>query len=391
MNSSVVAVCDIPEGACSLPGVGDIDIKKLLEKSTTKSYFHVELHDGYLSVIENQIAQNWANYIAIAKNCHEQNVELTKSPTGLILRMTRSVKASEELYVWIGVDLISKLEFPFLTPMNIKGNQAYHCHKCGKIFQNPNPLKVHLSFQCKTSKPEFSEHHNSFRVINCISDNGFKRTFEKSVKPLEISKSYGISNFKVSDSNNSPLPLLLYPNAYPTVSGIPPYFGKSDSRTLQVLNSVTVPEHTNSLRNDVAFEFRLSQEPTRSLAPSSANMWLNPSSNYFTSSSGHVCSYCGKVYSRKYGLKIHVRTHTGYKPLKCKYCFRPFSDPSNLNKHVRLHSESDTPYRCTICGKVLVRRRDLQRHIKSRHPDESLDHIKKQTDLHSDDKTLEKL
>ncbi|GIY12591.1 hypothetical protein CEXT_89871 [Caerostris extrusa] len=139
--------------------------------------------------------------------------------------MTRSVKASEELYVWIGVDLISKLEFPFLTPMNIKGNQAYH-----------------------------------------------------------------------------------------------------------------LPEHTSSLRNDVAFEFRLSQEPTRSLAPSSANMWLNPSSNYFTSSSGHVCSYCGKVYSRKYGLKIHVRTHTGYKPLKCKYCFRPFSDPSNLNKHVRLHS-----------------------------------------------------
>ena len=25
-----------------------------------------------------------------------------------------------------------------------------------------------------------------------------------------------------------------------------------------------------------------------------------------------------QVYSRKYGLKIHLRTHTGYKPLKCK-------------------------------------------------------------------------
>nr|XP_002740058.1 PREDICTED: zinc finger protein 347-like [Saccoglossus kowalevskii] len=86
---------------------------------------------------------------------------------------------------------------------------------------------------------------------------------------------------------------------------------------------------------------------------------------------GHLCIYCGKLYSRKYGLKIHLRTHTGYKPLKCKVCLRPFGDPSNLNKHIRLHAEGDTPYRCEYCGKVLVRRRDLDRHVKSRHPNEA--------------------
>ncbi|XP_030747933.1 zinc finger protein 177-like [Sitophilus oryzae] len=82
---------------------------------------------------------------------------------------------------------------------------------------------------------------------------------------------------------------------------------------------------------------------------------------------GHICLYCGKCYSRKYGLKIHIRTHTGYKPLKCKFCDRPFGDPSNLNKHVRLHAEGYTPYKCELCGKILVRRRDLERHLKSRH------------------------
>lgn len=53
----------------------------------------------------------------------------------------------------------------------------------------------------------------------------------------------------------------------------------------------------------------------------------------------HTCMFCGKLYTRKYGLKIHVRTHTGHKPLKCIHCSRAFSDPSNLNKHMRLHQQ----------------------------------------------------
>ena len=88
----------------------------------------------------------------------------------------------------------------------------------------------------------------------------------------------------------------------------------------------------------------------------------------FSTKRGHLCVYCGKFYSRKYGLKIHLRTHTGYKPLKCKICSRAFGDPSNLNKHIRLHDGGSTPYRCHHCGKLLVRRRDLVRHLKSRHP-----------------------
>ena len=85
----------------------------------------------------------------------------------------------------------------------------------------------------------------------------------------------------------------------------------------------------------------------------------------------HLCVYCGKLYSRKYGLKIHLRTHTGYKPLRCRVCARPFGDPSNLNKHERLHAaDASASYRCSHCGKTLARRRDWERHMQSRHPTE---------------------
>ncbi|XP_071043730.1 zinc finger protein ZFMSA12A [Parasteatoda tepidariorum] len=323
MSTSVLAVYDIPEGTCSLPGVGNINMIRLLEKSTNTTFYHVEVRNGYLSILEKEAGQNWACFVDIARNCYEQNVELIKSHGVLVLRTTRLIKSSEELFVWIGSDLLSELEYPFLKPFNIKGNQDYFCHKCGKKFENPNPLKVHLSLECVSllqTKP---------RNVH--------------IEPLSNS----LRNFTMKDRQFS-----VYPEC--TVS------------TQTIYNSSFRPK--TKISSNI-FPPKLSPG---CYSASSSNSWIdNPLKSDFQSQ-GHVCPFCGKVYSRKYGLKIHVRTHTGYKPLKCKFCFRPFSDPSNLNKHVRLHSDSDTPYRCPICGKVLVRRRDLQRHMKSRHQTDSL-------------------
>ncbi len=169
-------------------------------------------------------------------------------------------------------------------------------------------------------------------------------------------------------------PLPVQPGMMPTL----PYFMHKTSPSPQGSNHTESPQPDNMIR-----PFPTSQSPD--IPPSQLPYFpmpsdkegepldLLPRSLYMTKSGrkGHLCIYCGKFYSRKYGLKIHLRTHTGYKPLKCKVCLRPFGDPSNLNKHIRLHAEGDTPYRCNYCGKVLVRRRDLERHVKSRHPNEA--------------------
>ncbi|XP_054014691.1 zinc finger protein 420-like [Hylaeus anthracinus] len=319
---------------------------------------------------------------------------------GVILKTVRCISPGEPLLMWFTEDILAMLNMPFLTPSNIQGQNRYMCHLCNNLFEYPNPLKIHLALKCNrldanhlwsTLAKEFNVSSRSKLSFNLFPQSTFR--FELSRSP-QTSPNSRISPILVESMDSTISITTTSSRSSNQPSPSPSNETSPNSSTAQV--SPTSSTQVSPARKDLAYRqsafkpymnqtnvFASVCPPVREgpvMAPfnvqttaptintdAHAAQMETIVSNLGKSKQGNQCIYCGKIYSRKYGLKIHIRTHTGYKPLKCKYCLRPFGDPSNLNKHVRLHADGDTPYRCELCGKVLVRRRDLERHIKSRH------------------------
>uniref|UniRef100_A0A1A9W4Y4 C2H2-type domain-containing protein n=1 Tax=Glossina brevipalpis TaxID=37001 RepID=A0A1A9W4Y4_9MUSC len=330
--------------------------------------------------------------IKLSEDIHSYNaIYETLRKDQIHLRIVRDIPRDEEIVAWFSEDITLLMSIPFLTPINIQGNNRYTCHLCHLTFETPNPLKIHLALSCGRHNIDMLW----LRLHYAIKAEQYMNLQTPQQQQQQLFAEQTIQSTSITSLTSANL--LSQASRFSAFKPISPLSASSSIATTVSASNETIVTATNSPNISFIPSMTNAGLPHVHLLQSSSTSALNAAaqieaivSNMGASKQGHLCIYCGKVYSRKYGLKIHIRTHTGFKPLKCKFCLRPFGDPSNLNKHVRLHLQStvgasatsalnESLYHCHLCNKSVARRRDLQRHLETRHGSNSSQNLANDT------------
>ena len=91
--------------------------------------------------------------------------------------------------------------------------------------------------------------------------------------------------------------------------------------------------------------------------------------NTHTHERRYSCDICDKFYFHSAYLAIHKLTHTGVKSFACDTCGKKFLCPTFLNSH-RRNMHLVKPFACSLCEKRFISRTRLQRHEAISHTGE---------------------
>lgn len=163
------------------------------------------------------------------------------------------------------------------------GQKAYVCLHCYRSYEVPNQLKIHLARGCD----QFDEGVLWKRLQAELLSRQQRRMMMHS-RSFEMLNPY------------HPALMQSLPTSSRRFSAFQPVMNKCESSPSPPAALMPMPNLSPS-----------SQSSLNDSALAAAAHLETIVSNMGTSKQGHLCIYCGKLYSRKYGLKIHIRTHTG--------------------------------------------------------------------------------
>lgn len=187
------------------------------------------------------------------------------------------------------------------------------CHECGYTCEKPNPLKIHLALDCgKSPRAKLWS-----RLAATVAETAAAAAEADSDDDRKIQASFRFSLTTGAADSRKPLP-----SSAAAESAFRPYSPESSASSGGGLAPILSP--TRQRRPPLP-----PQQPSVDRTPppppplssrlvggdDAAATFFDRRcaemetivSNLGHSEQGHLCIYCGKVYSRKYGLKIHIR------------------------------------------------------------------------------------
>uniref|UniRef100_A0A673C8H5 C2H2-type domain-containing protein n=1 Tax=Sphaeramia orbicularis TaxID=375764 RepID=A0A673C8H5_9TELE len=242
---------------------------------------------------------------------------------------------------------------------NHKGEKAYKCTYCGKVFDQECHLAVHVRihtgekpYSCDFCGKTFAQ--NSNRIVHLRQHTGERPYFcikcDKSVSSRNHLRWCGGKRkkaFRCMTCGKT----FISPSCDPIYSDIP----ITANKTVQTDQMKKSPIEKKPNKACYLCHLRFLSHGELKKHMRTNHKGEKP----------YKCTYCGKGFKQEHHVGVHVRIHTGEKPFTCDFCGKTFC---TLVVHLRSHT-GEKPYSCDFCGKTFGHKSSIIVHMR-RHTGE---------------------
>ncbi|KAM0731366.1 Zinc finger protein 808 [Formica fusca] len=208
-----------------------------------------------------------------------------------------------------------------------ENNKLHQCDICGRRFLHLHNMtmhrKIHFGHKCSYCDTVFKKRQDLIKHIQ--ESHGLEPDVQKLSSKLYMSKIY-----------------------------ICRFCGKKLSTYQSLINHERI--HTG----EMPFSCPICHRSFRSYTSRWTHIQRHQKGNF-------MCEHCGKCFSYKQNLTMHMQTHLPMEARKyqCNICEKKFMRNSHLSIHKRIH-EGIRPFKCDVCSLSFTQKGDMKRH-RMRH------------------------
>ncbi|XP_061894437.1 zinc finger protein 32-like isoform X1 [Entelurus aequoreus] len=113
--------------------------------------------------------------------------------------------------------------------------------------------------------------------------------------------------------------------------------------------------------NNMASDSSVTDHSEDTKEPSESNKDSQGDRRRHTKHKPFECPQCGKTFTKKGNMIVHMRKHTEVKRFACSVCSKQFLTRGYINKHMRIHT-GEKPFHCGVCNRRFTFKEGLRQH-----------------------------